>query len=207
MPSTRVQIASFALTRIGVNQALASLDEFSADGKPPSAEAQVCSLWLDTCIERTLEAYDWPFARRIKALALVDENPSDEWDFSYKYPSDCIAARRVLPDGGSRYGRDALDQQIPFVRGQSGDILTQQEQAYLQYTARVIDPTKFSPAFTSAVAWLLAHEIAPALSAKPELSDRCMQYYKASLTDSEAAAANESVGPPPDESEFVTARQ
>src|SRR4026207_2188099 len=57
----------------------------------------VLAFWDDT-LQELLRAFDWPFAKLIDDLALVEDDPNDgvEWGFSYRWPSNCLKARYIV---------------------------------------------------------------------------------------------------------------
>ena len=61
-----------------------------------------------------MRRYDWSFARTIEDLVLVEADPNDarEWLFSYEYPDDCAAIRRLLSLVGK--DRETLNSKIEY---------------------------------------------------------------------------------------------
>lgn len=155
MAAPYVRIANLALSHLGEDANISSLD-------PPegSVEAEHCALWLPIARDTLLEMHAWGFAKRRVAPALVHA-PYDEWQFAYERPADCIRVLEVRPNGVALpasmdpirfdWETDADDRQL---------IVTDAENAKIIYTRRVEDPSRFTPLFTEALAWLLASYIA-----------------------------------------------
>lgn len=198
--TSKAKIANMALSNVGVSQFIQDLDA----EKNKSATAGACALWYEEALTSTLRAWEWPFARRYRQLALVEEDPTDEWGYSYRYPTDCEYARRIL--NGDRTGTMPA---VPFVI--AGDdsgrlIYTDRESAQLEYTARITDPQRFDPLFTVALSWLLGAYIAAPLSKIKGIRKECLAEFDVAIGQAATAAANEKQADPPPESSFITSR-
>jgi hypothetical protein len=177
--ASAVDIANLALSRIGDNATVSSIDP--PEGSPQAAH---CALFYPMARD-TLLAWpkaNWSFASRRKELARVTM-PWSTWQYAYAVPNSMLSAIAVLspdaPDdyttsfpipyspqeypGGAR-GISLGYQPQPFViesddNGQQV-IYTNQENATLRFIARVTDTTKYPPMFVDALVWLLASHIA-----------------------------------------------
>lgn len=194
-----VSISNIALTRIGSSRLVESV--FPVDG---SDESNVLNLHYEAVRDQVLEDFPWPFARKYATLGLIEEAASqpwaNQWGFSYAIPSDCITIRRLATGLGP-----ATYAPPPFEVGDAV-ILTNEAEAVAEYTYRVTDPAKFTPSFSSAVSWLLAHEIAMPLSVSDGIRERAMRNYGIQLSMARAASANHGQDPDPPESQYVRAR-
>jgi hypothetical protein len=195
-----VQICNLALVNVGVSKVIASLEE-------RSKEADVLRAVYDITRDETLEAAPWPFATRRVVLQSLGDPPA-EWAYRYRYPTDCLTARRIL-DGARRVF--AADQRIPFAIGEDEAnaarvIFCDQFQATLEYTARIVNPKIFSPTFAVAVGWGLAVKIAPALSADPKFGVAAGQQYQGAINRAFARALAEGQEEQAPDSEFIRAR-
>lgn len=94
-------------------------------------------------------------------------------------------------------GVDAADTRI---------ILTDQDQAVAEYTARVTNPTLYTGKFTSVFAWALAAEIALPLAKTVEYSRNAAAMYEKELNEEIAKQMNEEKQDALPDSEFVRAR-
>ena len=197
MALTDVKICNLALLHAGSTKFIDALTE-------QSDEAEVCSLSYEQARDFVLEDYPWPFATRYAALGLVEATPNDDWDFSYRYPSDCVFARRLVSSLGRR------DPNPPPFRIGSDDtarlLYTNQEDAVLEYTMRVVDPILFTSKFGEAVSWYLAGLIAPGLSKNLKFANSMFQMYDIVKNRAEAHSGNEQQQTPEPDSEFIRAR-
>jgi len=169
----------------------------------------VLAFWDDT-LQELLREFDWPFAKVIDDLALVEEDPNDgvEWGFSYRWPSNCLKARYIV-DGNMQ--PSAQTPRISFEIGADTTgrlILTNEEDAVLCYTKNVTDVTVMSTRFRNALGYKLANKVAPTLCGEDRggLGMRALQNYHLELSAAKAEYLNERRRDTPRESEFIEGR-
>lgn len=155
MPSD-TEIANFALRHIGSR-------EISNIESDDTEEANACRRFYETARDEMLRDFAWPFATRYVALALVEEDPTSEWAYSYRYPSDALMVRRIL--SGTRM--DSASSTARYIV--AGDdtarvIYTGVEDAVAEYTVRADDTGYYPPDFVMALSYRLAAYIAPSLT-------------------------------------------
>ena len=143
-----VNICNMALSQLGSDARVSSISP--PDG---SVEAGHCADFYNLARTEMIEAGNWQFSLRRASLAGV-ENSSGKWAFAYALPSAALSIKRVI-ESGAEDDADSGD----FM--QEGDILyTNEPDAVAIYTTDVVDTTKFSPSFVSALSFLLASYIA-----------------------------------------------
>lgn len=197
--SSDVEICNIALTRVAYTQPIVSFTE-------RSKAAELCRVSYLSLREQVLQAFPWPFAESIVALADIG-TPAPGWTFRYRYPADCLKVLNIVQPGWRR----ALtsDQQIPYKVGYDAGgrvIHSDQPEAACRFTYNVEDSTFFDAQFADALSWRLAMELALPLSAKPDLQTFAAQQYRLALTLAEGSAFQESQDDPEPESEFITVR-
>jgi hypothetical protein len=156
-----VQICNMALSHIGSEARVSSIDP--PDG---SVEAGYCATFYDMARTEMIEPGNWRFVLKRASLPSVT-NLSQTWAYAYALPSDCLRAIRILRPGStltvftqdkfqySPNDDDSADFEI------EGDVLFSNEpDAVLVYVRDMVDTTKFSPSFTSALSYLLASYLA-----------------------------------------------
>jgi len=201
MSFSKVDIYNMALSHLGVGSEVASTTE-------QSEEARACNRFYDVARQQTLRSSPWPFATKIAALGLVQEDPNEEWAYSYQYPSDCLRVRRIL----SGIRNDAPENRIPYriAYGTAGAVLfTDREEAEIEYTVDVTEENRFSADFVNMLSLLLAAFIAPRVTGgDPFRKGReCEQKFVAFAALSEANAINEEQSEIPPESSFIRGRE
>lgn len=212
--------------RIGVSRPLdGDADGTLANCTEDSAAKDALDRLYARCRDRVLIEWPHTFARKFATLTLADDGTDeaweDEWDFAYEYPADCMKARRFVSDNGwGYYHWGSVEWNWPFsvqdewrfvVRVHDGAkvILTDvdEEDADLEYTEQVTDLDRWTEPAASALAWLLASEIALPLAVDPTKARMAYQMYMEEIWRAAAHQANERVEGPEEDSMFVSARR
>ena len=197
MAISTVQIANFALSKVGNDSTIESLTE-------DSTEAKECNLWLEHSRKQALAAYDWSFARVTKTLAAHGDDPTALWGYRYVYPVDCIKARFLQNPSGSQADP------VPFVREQSDDgtmsILTDLNEAKLRYTKDVTSPGLYTEYFIELLATILGSHIAFPLTTKVRLSQFLEAQARQMLIFAPAMDASEQQEKAPRDAEQIRGR-
>ena len=200
--ASSTEICNLAISHLGSTKRIANLDT------EQSTEAALFRTLYDTTIDLVLRDYRWPFATKIGALALIEEDPNDEWRYSYSYPTDAVEIRRIL----SGIRNDARDSRVPYkiAYSSSGRILfCDIDDAEVEYTIRITDPQLYPPDFIMALSFRLASYAAPALTAGDpfKMGDRAMKMYQYEISKATATSFNEEQPDQLPDSEFVRARE
>ena len=221
--STKLQLINVALLKAGVSQTVVQLTE-------DTREAFQAGLLFDPTVRETLRAYPWGFATKYAdsavaathgdAMKLFDGSPTapvnGDWIYTYRYPSDCLMARRLVPPTGRRFSRTP----IPFIVGRnapqveadpSGDlvlIFTNEPDAVLEYTAAVdLEIASFTePLFEDVLTTLLASKLAMSLSREPRLALQLYNIFLAILPTAKAISGREQQQEKPGEAEWIEGR-
>lgn len=197
MPSSDVEICNMALANIGARSTIASLTE-------QSTEARQCNIIYGPARDYILRKHPWKFATKVVALSDIGSPPPD-WSYRYQYPSDCLNAREILT------GDRSVSAPVPFeiVAGDTLNdkaILSDKDQAYLRYTARVTNAAIFDASFVELFSWYMAIKLAMPLTGKKSIRDDALFGYRLVLGDAEATDLNEGEHDPHRESDFITSR-
>ncbi|MBW9238351.1 hypothetical protein I6U33_13490 [Pseudomonas carnis] len=197
--SSDVEICNIALSRVAHTQPIVSFTE-------KSKAAELCRVFYAPLRELVLQAFPWPFAESVVALASLG-SPAPGWAYRYRYPANCLQVRDIVQPGFRR--SLTSDLQIPYRIGYDAGgrvIHTDQPEAACRFTFKVEDSTFFDPQFADALAWRLAMDLALPLSSKPDLQQFAAEQYQVALTIAEGSAFEESRDDPEPESEFITVR-
>lgn len=189
-----VTVCNMALMRIGHSDTISDITE-------ASNEARICNVFYEFTRDQVLRDFSWPFATKRSTLALLAEDAPTSWAYAYTVPSDCIFVRGIVMEGQRTQRPDDV---TPFeVNGRK--LYTDQELAELIYTYRVEDLSLWDSQAISALAWLLASELATALKVKPDLAAYARQMYQKAQGEAVASALSEGSDRLPN-SEFMDAR-
>lgn len=196
--SSQLEIWNNALAHVGVKQFVQSVDE-------KSMEAAVLRVRWDSSVKYVLADHPWPFATAYATLNLVEEQPNTDWLFSYRYPADCIHARRIV----SPLGRTDPEPP-PFKTGQDDQgrlIYTDAPDAVLEYTKDVTQVARFDQKFVEALEWYLASRIATPLSRIDGAASKATQMYEFSLVRAASKTLKEAQQDNAPDAEWVRERE
>ena len=199
--ASKTEIANMAISHLGIGATITNLDSDT------SQEAQACRVFYETAKKATLKGHDWSFAWKEATLNLVEENPVEEWSYSYRYPSDAVSIRRIV----SGFQCDTLDTVVPYTisSDSSGKLIyTDREEAKVQYTIDANNVDLYTPRFTLALSFQLAYYIAPRITGGDPFKAKADMLAQYKMEIGEAAENNmneERRGRRPD-SEFVSTR-
>ncbi len=198
---TQVEMCNMSISHLGSGETIGDMDE-------RSEEARACSTFWDVAFEATLRDFAWPFAKKFVELELVEENPNNEWLYSYRYPTSILKIRRIL--SGSR--KDTKDTEIKFVEAQDGTgqlIFTDQDEAEAECTMKITDLSRLPPDFIMAFSYRLAFYIAPRITggnAFERIKLAMWASYQKELGMARSSSADEERPDNEPESEFITIR-
>lgn len=178
-------------------------------------------LWFESCRLQTLEAYNWGFARRRKALALHSDPAPDgsEWSFRYKLPADCICPRMIQNpiqtvamfglhrEADLISGWDAIPYDLETsIDGKENTLLTNMEDAVLIYTFDQQNPKLYTPLFIRALAFLFGYNTCFKVTGKTDRKLQMLQGFTIAIQEAAASNANSQIDQPPRESEITSCR-
>lgn len=173
-------ICNLALSNIG-KPSIESLGD--AD-----AQAIACNQYYAHVRDTLLQSFPWTFAGKTQVLAEVTNTKANRWQYAYQKPSDCLKIRLFGDETLVDYipGNDGLVVQGAYANAVEGEtIFGDVSPAYLTYTFRLTDPTKFSPMFAEALGWQLAVRLAMPLTRDPKI--RADAFQLAERTTSKAS--------------------
>lgn len=195
-----VSICNMALANIGKTD-INDLDE-------ASAEARACKRFYNHTLDLLLQAYPWRFAGKTLALAELANDKPGEWKRAYARPAGCLKVRWVAPQYSETDPCTLTKQQeisIPYdIEGQT--IYCNLSPAFLRFTLRVTDPSKYSPLFIEAMASHLAVRLAMPLTRDPKVRADAYQLAIVDQGQAQTADANEVRETSDHETEFVGVR-
>jgi len=196
--TTEVDVCNLALGALGSRAKIASLTE-------NSQEARYCNTYYAQSRDAVLEEIDWPFAAQQQSLALLEENPTQDWGYSYGMPNNCLKARKIVQV-------DRMANPVPFTIAanaalSSKIIMTDQKDAILRYTGKITVPNMFAPSFVAAMAAKLAAFIAMPITRNIKIADSMGKQYLIAIRVAAASALNEVQSDEPDDADWIKARE
>lgn len=197
MPTTDVTIINMSLSHLGHTI-------FIDDRNEDSQEVAVSDVHYDQAVAYVLEDFAWGCARRYVTLGLVEEEPNDDWRFSYRYPVDTVKIRRVVTALGQRNPAPP-----PFVIASDDEgrlIYTDEEDAVVETTKLLTDPALFTAMLAEAISWWLAGLMATGLAKDEKTAIKCFAMYESVRVRAAVSDVNEAQDPPEEDSEAIRAR-
>lgn len=177
MSKTKLDICNMALAILGQDY-LSSLTE-------ENQRAVLCNQYYDIVREQLLRAHDWSWARAKDKLTVLREE-TDGPEFStivYQKPAACLFVIRLFNNGISKW-LDDREFKLEYDNVIKNEVIrTRMEEAYAEYVKNIEDTSLFDSQFISALAALLAHEIAMSLTGSTNLAQLAMQKYQLALND------------------------
>lgn len=200
--ASKTEICNIALSHLNIGKEIANVDT------EQSQEASACRRFFETSRDATLRDFSWPFATRFATLALVEDAPTVEWEFSYRYPSDCLKIRRIV----SGYRNDNRQQRVEYKisSDDSGTLVfCNVEDPDVEYTALIDNPGLWPSDFVMAFSFRLASYIAPRLTSGDPfgLADKCLKMYAFELSKAQANGVNEEQVAQDPEAEIIRSRE
>lgn len=205
MPASVLDIWNMALSHLGSSFEVNDIAE-------SSKEAQACRRFYEPCVEELLRDASWPFATRFIELAAVPVNTNDiEYAYAYRYPAGVVTVRRLL-NGASRLETNTNKIRYRIGEDDEGKLIftdfTDDAGVFAEVTYLVTESGRFSPDFTKALSFWLAHNIGPRVANdKTKLIDRAETSYYRAIAKAKANAFNEEVPDQLEDSEFERARE
>lgn len=176
MTKTKLDICNMALAILGQAE-LSSLTE-------DNQRAILCNQYYDVVRQQLLRAHDWGWARGKDKLVLIREDEeSDKPAYIYNKPAACLFVLRIYNLGLHRVFRDQ-EFKLEYDAEKKYEVIRSYlEEAYVEYIRDIEDTSLFDSQFISALAALLAHEIAMSLTGSTNLSQLAMQKYQLALNE------------------------
>lgn len=202
MAMTDVQIGNLALARLGSSLRITAL----TDG---SVQADQCALFFENLRDMVLEDFPWSFATRHEALVEDEDATHPFYEYVHDFPTGCLTIRRI-------YTGDADDVVVPplptlptikadyaiFNYYKAGTpvtnkktIATDIEDAWIEYTIQVTDPTFFSMGFVDALAWKLSVSLCKPITGSSKDIPLLEAEYQKSLSRAQVHDANQGIEP------------
>jgi len=195
-----VSICNLALSNIG--------KENISDLSEPTAQARACNQFYEHTRDVLLQGYPWRIAGKTQSMAALANDKPGAWGFAYRRPNDCLKVRWVRREYSTDDPRpQSLQQEISNPYDIEGETFyCNLSPAFLRYTFRLVDPTKFSPLFVEALSWHLAVRLAMPLTRDPKVRADAFQLATRTQGAAEAADANEVRETSDIESDFLKGR-
>ena len=130
-----------------------------------------------------LRAKDWRFAAVKTPLAEIADQEVPGWAYIYAYPSSCLCIRKIFYDAESQ-NPDPIEFETLFLPEINQKVIvTNYDDAYIEYTHIVIDPELFDMSFVMAFSFLLAAQVAKPLTGDDDKAKLALSIYGSLVSD------------------------
>ncbi len=162
MATTPTLVCNLALGRLGEKRIM-DMDEATTAGR-------ACHLHFDTVRDTVLRSHRWNFAQKRAVLSKLVAAPAFGWASQFTLPADCL---RVLEVNNSEF---------EFLQGNRWEVegrvlLSQDDEAELVYTARVIDSSLWDSLFVEALATYLAMRLSETIRGDTSRTQELMEEF------------------------------
>lgn len=200
--SSKTEMANLAISHLGQGKEIANVDT------EKSSEAATMRRFQPIVIEMFLKDFPYSFCNVTETLNLVEEEPDDEWAYSYRVPTDCLKPIRIL--SGQR--NDSRQTRVPYKIGKDAQgqlIYTDTESAQLEYIQFVNDPSKYPVDVFLSMSLFLAGLAAPRMLGEDpfKMGERAMKLYQYFKGKADAHDANNQQQEEPPDAEAIRARE
>lgn len=132
-----------------------------------------------------------------------------DWLYAYRWPTDCLFVRRVVPPGSVGSGRLFNADPPPHRIGRDVNgllIYTNVPEAVIEYTMIDCDHLWADDLFIDALTWKLAAYAAPSLSQIKDMAITAMRMYERCFDDAAIVSSREQQQEKPGEAEWISGR-
>lgn len=195
------EIANYAISHLGISEEIGDLATENSD------EANAIRRFYDLALEDTLRSADFGFATREFTLGLVEENPNDEYRYSYRYPSDVLFVRKI--QSGIRNDNRQTRVHMKIMRDDDGLLIYTDIKDPVIYYIKREDNVLFYPSdFVLAFSYKLAYLAAARLTGGDpfNLGAKAQANYLVAISGAAANSLNEAQSEEDPESEYTRAR-
>jgi len=203
---TNTEVANLALGHLGSSYKITNIETENSN------MANIIRKHYDSALDTILTKHKWQFATKQGPLILVEENPSVNWQYSYRIPADAAVVRRISVEGAFFYKDEYLDQQEPFqifYDATHGYVIhTNVFNAFAEYTVRLASTGPFINHFARAFAAQLALDIAPSVITNNyyKVKEELKRDLRNEMSEQMAEDISLNVAPTPSESPFIKVR-
>ena len=196
-----VEIYNLALGHIGDTTTVVDTTE-------GSKQAKVCNRFYTQARDKVLRSYKWSFLRSFVTLSLVSNDPTDEWDYEYKYPANVDSFIGIVSGTVPDTNSSKLDYIIVY--GTSDKVIyTNEEDAEAEVILKDTDTGRYPPEVVLAISYKLAELILPALAAgdRFKMRQEIKQLYLEEVAEAICRDGNENSPPLDAKSDIERARE
>ena len=169
--------------------------------------ARQCNLYYDHLRQQLLVNYNWGFAKRVTALALLSDTTMFGYEYVYAYPTACLAIRFIYNSENAESKIYEKERYEVFTNSSGIQcIACDVENAYAEYTYDIVDADLFSVLFAEALTRCIAATIATPLCGSSAIAETQYQLYQNALVLAKVISVQQSESKAHYPEDFISAR-
>ena len=177
--ASQLNIINLALSHIAQTE----ITQVQLDALTTTVQVKEALRIWEFALKETLRAYNWGFAKTQEALVETEDYDPVVYDYAYVYPANCLAIRKVnvqtkLDEAISGLYERMYDSVKDLVR-----IVTDIEDAYIEYTYYVTTTALFDGAFVIAFSYRLAAALAKPLNGDDKQGAAMKEVYEEAISE------------------------
>ncbi len=184
---TATSICNISLAALGQGE----LSDVETDEGP---EADACRRFYSIARKDVLREHSWAFGTVQEPLVenpSVDEDDYPEYTYFYSYPSSCLTVWAVFNEVTVTEKWEQEFEKVYNPTLNEHIILTDQEDAFAEYTYDVTDMTIWDSKFVMAFAYRLAAMMAKQITGDGAISEAMMSLSNAYISEAKRVGASE----------------
>ena len=200
MARSVLTVWNMSLAYLGVRSKIEHPEELTREADQLRAISDVAR---DAALES--DGFPWNFLTKYRALAPLEQDTPESWEYVYQKPADCLVMRYI--EGAARTDADPISFEMGIGTDGEQVIFTDQDDAVACYSERVEDPARWSAQFCEALAWKLAATLAMTERGTPRKATELEKIYLVELEKAKVLSANEDQRDAMRDAEGIRARQ
>lgn len=192
--ATKLEIVNLALTHIGTK----NISAIDAENE----QARKCNQIYEGAKQETLKAHTWNFANKKEALVAISDEESPGWEYVYQKPSKCLFIRKLITEDGELDPDNPEKFEEVMASGNLQGIASDLEDAWIEYTYDITDPTFFGPTFVKALSYKLAMELAIPLTGNTDILQAMGNFFNYQIAEAQRIDSTEGDHTETQESQF-----
>ena len=202
--ASKLNIINLSLSHIAQVQ----ITQAQLDAETTTVQVKETLRIWEFALKETLRAYNWGFAKTQEALVETEDYDPAVYDYAYVYPANCLAIRKVNSQTKLDETISGLYERMYDSDNDAVRIVTDIEDAYIEYTYYVTTTALFDGAFVVAFSYRLAAALAKPLNGDDKQAAAMRETYEDAISEAkrhDAGSKHESHDAN-EQSDFVDAR-
>ncbi len=165
--ASKLEIINLGLSHI----AQPPITQAQLDAETGNVQVEAALRVWEFALSETLRGYNWGFAKVQEALVETTDYDPAVYTYAYVYPANCVAIRKINVQTEIDKAISEKYEVMYDSANEKKRIVTDIEDAYIEYTYNLDNPALFDSVFVIAFALRLAAELAVPLTGDDKKAD------------------------------------